>query len=75
MATFGEFLRKEREIKGFNLTNHDEKQASRSYYAVVDSMKTGDVIPFRLIRNGKKMNLDIEVGAISHAGYSLKIGK
>lgn len=63
------------QLKSFNLVNSNEKRTKRNYYGVVESMKTGEVIPFTLIRNGETMKLDIEVGAISHPGYSLKISK
>ena len=63
------------QIKGFNLVNADDKRTKRAYYGVVESMKTGDVIPLTLSRNGEIMKLDIEVGAVSHPGYSLKISK
>jgi predicted metalloprotease with PDZ domain len=63
------------QIKGLNLVNADDKRTKRAYYSVVETMKTGDVIPLTLSRNGELMQLDIEVGAVSHPGYSLKISK
>lgn len=63
------------QIKGLNLVNTDDKRTKRAFYGVVESMQTGDVIPLTLNRNGELIKLDIEVGAVSHPGYSLKISK
>ena len=62
-------------MKGFNLVNSELKKTKSAYYGVVESMKTGDVIPLTLSRKGEAMTLDITVGAIGHPGYSLKVSK
>lgn len=62
-------------MKDFNLVHEDEKKTKKAYWGVVKDMKTDDVIPFSLIRNGKTMEIDIKVGSVSHAGYSITITK
>ncbi|NND82010.1 MAG: PDZ domain-containing protein [Gammaproteobacteria bacterium] len=54
----------------------DHKEAADSgYWSIVKKMKTGDVLKFKVLREGKQQDINVAVGSLSHPGYKLVISR
>ena len=49
------------------------KKTKESYHTLVKKMKTGDVLKFSLLRDGKNMTIDVTVGVMSHPSFNISI--
>jgi S1-C subfamily serine protease len=62
-------------INDLDVTELTKKDHSNAYYSVTKSMKTGEKLAIKLIRNGQQQLVNVTVGAISHPAYTLIIKK
>lgn len=62
-------------MKGINVQNEDLAKTKKTYYKIVDEMKTGDKIDMAILRDNKPVQLVVTVGSLSHPAYKLEVNK
>ncbi len=58
-----------------SLVGIDEKKGKDSYHNIVNNWKIGDTYTFKIIRNGKNLDVEATVGAIKHPAYTITVSE
>lgn len=62
-------------INGVDMTKMDSNDDESGFYRLINSMKTGDVLAMKLLRNGQEKSFDVKVGSIDQPAYTLTVKK
>lgn len=62
-------------VNDIDMRDMKVKDHDNAYYKIVKSMKTGDKLSLKFVRNGKNEQMSVIVGAISHPAYTLTVKK
>ena len=60
-------------MKGLDMASSEKETTKKNYFSIVENMKTDEEIKLLLLREGKRMDLVVTVGSLSHPAYELRI--
>ncbi len=63
------------EVNDISTSGSDKGKNKKSYFGILNKMKTGEVIKMKVVRDGKELDIDATVGSLDHPAYVLKINK